>query len=161
MGARPDRDRLAVWTYVQAGEEIPHGDPSVTDAERSAAGRETIAARFQAPLPANLLREHARALADRLDPDRDGATNRRLDYYQHTAARADALIARQNRPGHAPADGSVPAAVPDLAGREQALAGVLLGQALEIFQRIGAAEAAEVSAELKALTEARPAEQGS
>ncbi len=52
----------------------------------------------------DLIREHARALADRLDPDgdRDGATTRLLDYYQHTAARADALIARQARPAGAP-----------------------------------------------------------
>jgi transcriptional regulator with XRE-family HTH domain len=48
----------------------------------------------------DLIREHARALAGRLDPDRDrdGATTRLLDYYQHTAARAGALIARQARP---------------------------------------------------------------
>ena len=72
----------------------------------------------------DLIREHARALADRLDPDRDRdqATARLLDYYQHAAARADALIARQTRPAPAPADGAIPAAVPDLAGREQALA---------------------------------------
>ena len=72
----------------------------------------------------DLIREHARALAGRLDPDRDrdGATARLLDYYQHTAARADALIARQARPAPAPADGAIPAAVPALAGREQALA---------------------------------------
>ena len=36
-----------------------------------------------------------------------------------------------------------------------------LRQALEIFQRIGAAEAADVSAELEALTDARPTAQGS
>ena len=72
----------------------------------------------------DLIREHARALADRLDPDRDReqATARLLDYYQHTAARADALIARQARPTVAPADGAIPAAVPDLADSEQALA---------------------------------------
>jgi hypothetical protein len=35
-----------------------------------------------------------------------------------------------------------------------------LRQALEIFQRIGAAEAADVSAELQALTNDRPATQG-
>ena len=38
---------------------------------------------------------------------------------------------------------------------------VLLRQALEIFQRIGAAEAADVPAELDALTEAQPATPGS
>ncbi len=71
----------------------------------------------------DLIREHARALAERLDPDRDrdGATTRLLDYYQHAAARADALITRQTRPAPAAADGAVPAAVPALAGREQAL----------------------------------------
>jgi tetratricopeptide (TPR) repeat protein/transcriptional regulator with XRE-family HTH domain len=70
----------------------------------------------------DLLREHARALADRLDlaSGRDQAVARLLNYYQHTAARADALIARQTRP--APADGTKPAAVPALADQEQALA---------------------------------------
>ena len=70
----------------------------------------------------DLIREHARALAGRLDPDRDQATARLLDYYQHTAARADALIARQARPRPAPKAGAIPAAVPGLASREQALA---------------------------------------
>jgi hypothetical protein len=53
MRGRPDRDRLAVWTYEEAGEQIPIGDPSVTDAERAAAGRETLAERFAAALPDN------------------------------------------------------------------------------------------------------------
>jgi len=72
----------------------------------------------------DLIKEHARALADRVDPDpdRDGATTRLLDYYQHAAARADALIARQGRSAQVAADGAIPAAVPRLAGREQALA---------------------------------------
>jgi tetratricopeptide (TPR) repeat protein/transcriptional regulator with XRE-family HTH domain len=72
----------------------------------------------------DLIREHARAMAGRLDTDndRDQATARLLDYYQHTAALADALIARQARPGPGAADGTVPAAVPALAGPEQALA---------------------------------------
>jgi len=70
----------------------------------------------------DLIREHARALAGRLDPDsdRDQATERLLDYYQHTAARADALIARQARP--ASADGAIWAAGLGLEDREQALA---------------------------------------
>jgi tetratricopeptide (TPR) repeat protein/DNA-binding XRE family transcriptional regulator len=69
----------------------------------------------------DLIREHARALADRLDPDRDrdGATTRLLDYYQHTSARADALITRQTRPVRA--DDAIPAAAPALAGDQQAL----------------------------------------
>jgi hypothetical protein len=37
----------------------------------------------------------------------------------------------------------------------------MLRQALEIFQRIGAAEAADVSAELGAATQAQPAAPGS
>jgi tetratricopeptide (TPR) repeat protein len=71
----------------------------------------------------DLVREHARALADRLDPDedRDQATGRLLDYYQHTATRADVLITRRARPGFTPAGGISPAAVPALADREQAL----------------------------------------
>ena len=72
----------------------------------------------------DLIREHARALAGRADPDRDRdqATGRLLDYYEQTAARADALIGRQPRPAPSPADGTVPAAGPVLASREQALA---------------------------------------
>jgi tetratricopeptide (TPR) repeat protein/transcriptional regulator with XRE-family HTH domain len=72
----------------------------------------------------DLIREHARALAERVEPDgdRDGAAARLLDYYQHTAATADALIARQDRPHPASADGTIPAAVPALADGEQALA---------------------------------------
>jgi tetratricopeptide (TPR) repeat protein/transcriptional regulator with XRE-family HTH domain len=72
----------------------------------------------------DLLREHARVLADRADPnrDRDAATDRLLDYYSHTAARADALTARQTRPAPVAAQGAVPAVVPVLADREQALA---------------------------------------
>jgi tetratricopeptide (TPR) repeat protein len=72
----------------------------------------------------DLIREHARSLAGRLDPDqdRDGATTRLLDYYQHAAAVVGALLARQARPVLAAADGAIRAAVPDLASREQALA---------------------------------------
>ena len=72
----------------------------------------------------DLIREHARALAKRLDPDGDRvqATARLLDYYQHVGALADALLARLARAAFAPATGIIPAAVPALAGREQALA---------------------------------------
>jgi enterochelin esterase-like enzyme len=59
MRGRPARDRLAVWTYTEHGEEIPCGDPSVSDAERSAAGRETLAERQQAVLPGNRSRAAA------------------------------------------------------------------------------------------------------
>ncbi|HEV3293766.1 MAG TPA: helix-turn-helix transcriptional regulator [Streptosporangiaceae bacterium] len=70
----------------------------------------------------DLIREHARALAERADPDgdRDQATARLLDYYQVTAARADAFLARQARPAAVPVAGQTPAA-PALADYEQAL----------------------------------------
>ncbi len=72
----------------------------------------------------DLIREHARALAERDDPDSDRgqATTRLLDYYQYTAALADAVITHQTRPSPALADGPIPVAVPILADREQALA---------------------------------------
>jgi tetratricopeptide (TPR) repeat protein/transcriptional regulator with XRE-family HTH domain len=71
----------------------------------------------------DLIRGHARALAGSLDTggDREQATARLADYYQHAAAAADALLARQARASPAPA-GTGPAAVPALADREQALA---------------------------------------
>jgi tetratricopeptide (TPR) repeat protein/DNA-binding XRE family transcriptional regulator len=74
----------------------------------------------------DLLREHARALADRFDSDdeRTRTTAGLLDYYQHTAARANTMIARRVRP--APGSGArawpTPAAAPELADPEQALA---------------------------------------
>ena len=72
----------------------------------------------------DLIREHARTLASRLDPgdDREQATGRLLDYYQHAAARAQALLGRQTRRVPAAAVGAAPADVPALANREQALA---------------------------------------
>ena len=68
----------------------------------------------------DLVREHARALAGRLDPpaDREQATGRLLDYYQHAAARANALFTRW--PRNTPT--AAPVAVPVLAGQEQGLA---------------------------------------
>jgi tetratricopeptide (TPR) repeat protein/transcriptional regulator with XRE-family HTH domain len=68
----------------------------------------------------DLIREHARALAGRLDPDddREQATARLLDYYQHTAARAEARLARQIRPGPPP----IASAAPELDDEGQALA---------------------------------------
>jgi hypothetical protein len=71
MRVRPDRDRLAVWTYQEAGEEIAAGDPSVTDAERAAAGRETLAERFAAVLPGNRSRAAAQYAADGLPDGQD------------------------------------------------------------------------------------------
>jgi tetratricopeptide (TPR) repeat protein len=72
----------------------------------------------------DLIREHARALAGRLDPegDRDRAAARLLDYYQRAASLADALLGRRASAIPVPAAGPAPAAVPALADREQALA---------------------------------------
>ena len=73
MRAIPGPDRLAVWTYEEAGEEIPCGDPSVTDAERAAAGRETLAERFAAVLPGNRGRAAERYTAGGLPDGEDVA----------------------------------------------------------------------------------------
>jgi tetratricopeptide (TPR) repeat protein/transcriptional regulator with XRE-family HTH domain len=127
-----DQQRLFRRLGLHPGTEIDAFAAAALDGTDVAAARRGLEALYDQYLlhePAqdwyrlhDLLREHARALAGRLDPDRDrdGATARLLDYYQHTAARADALIARQTRP--APADGPIPAAAPALADQEQALA---------------------------------------
>jgi class 3 adenylate cyclase/tetratricopeptide (TPR) repeat protein len=72
----------------------------------------------------DLIREHACALAKRDDQgsDRDQAVAGLLDYYQHTAALAGALLARPARTVPDPAAKTTPTAVPVLADREQALA---------------------------------------
>jgi hypothetical protein len=72
----------------------------------------------------DLIREHARTLADQLDPDGDRvqALERLLDYYQHTAAITEALLARQ--PGTIPVStfaAAPPPAVPALPDRDRAL----------------------------------------
>jgi tetratricopeptide (TPR) repeat protein/transcriptional regulator with XRE-family HTH domain len=69
----------------------------------------------------DLIRQHARTLADRLDPGpaREQAVSRVLDYYQHTAALAESLLARRTVPASAAAVPATPAPVLD--GREQAL----------------------------------------
>jgi enterochelin esterase-like enzyme len=54
------QDRFAVWTYPQLGDEIAIGDPAVSDEERTAAGRETLAERTRALLASNRQRAHAR-----------------------------------------------------------------------------------------------------
>jgi enterochelin esterase-like enzyme len=48
-----DADPFAVQTMTAAGEEIAVSDPYVSDAQRAAAGRETVAERTRALLPAN------------------------------------------------------------------------------------------------------------
>jgi class 3 adenylate cyclase/tetratricopeptide (TPR) repeat protein len=130
----PDQQRLFRRLGLHPGADIDGYAAAALDGTGLAVARRGLEALYDQYLltePAqgryrmhDLIREHARAMAGRFDPDgdRDQATARLLDYYQHTAARADALIAHQTRPRRAQADGTVPAAVPDLAGQELALA---------------------------------------
>jgi enterochelin esterase-like enzyme len=53
MRGTEDADLFAIRTMTSGGEEIAFSDPYVSDAERAAAGRETVAARMRALLPAN------------------------------------------------------------------------------------------------------------
>jgi len=69
MPARPG-DRLAVRTLREHGEEVAYSDPLTSDAERAAAGRETVAQRFRALLPANRERAAARPVRGNPRPAR-------------------------------------------------------------------------------------------
>ncbi|MDW5327187.1 tetratricopeptide repeat protein [Plantactinospora sp. KLBMP9567] len=64
----------------------------------------------------DLIRTYTQTLAITTDPPevRDGAVERLLDYYQHTASRADRVIARYTRPSTNRT--MAPAAAPDLNG---------------------------------------------
>ena len=71
----------------------------------------------------DLLRRYARDhAADSIAEDAQQALERLLDYYQHTAARAEARLARQTRPGPPPAAPAGLTAAPDLDDDGQALA---------------------------------------
>jgi enterochelin esterase-like enzyme len=69
---RADADPFAVRTMTVAGEEVPFSDPYVTDAQRAAAGRETVAERARTLLAANRDRA-ARRYADGGLPDGEDA----------------------------------------------------------------------------------------
>jgi len=70
----------------------------------------------------DLIRRYARDRAAAPAADHGQPLERLLDYYQHTAGIAEARVARQTRPGHAPAVFQVPpAAVPDLVDTTAAL----------------------------------------
>ena len=132
-GLTPGQQRLFRRLGLHPGTDIDAYAAAALDGTDLAAARRGLEALYDQYLLTepdqdwyrlhDLIREHARALAGRVDPDgdRDGAIARLMDYYQHTAARTDALIARQTRPGPGPAAGAIPAAAPDLAGRDQAL----------------------------------------
>jgi tetratricopeptide (TPR) repeat protein len=74
----------------------------------------------------DLIREHARDLADRLDPDQDReqAVSRLLDYYQRAAVAANTFDPRFARVTAALWLAPSPVEVPTLADREQALSWV-------------------------------------
>jgi tetratricopeptide (TPR) repeat protein/transcriptional regulator with XRE-family HTH domain len=127
-----DQQRLFRRLGLHPGTDLDAYAAAALDSSDVAAARRGLGALYDQYLLAepsearyrmhDLIREHARTLAGQVDSatDRSKATARLLDYYQHAAARADVLIARQSRPGTA--DGVIPAAVPALADREQALA---------------------------------------
>jgi tetratricopeptide (TPR) repeat protein/transcriptional regulator with XRE-family HTH domain len=129
-----DQQRLFRRLGLHPGTEVDEYAAAALDGTELAAARRGLEALYDQylltePTPGryrmhDLIREHARTLVGRLDPDRDRglATARLLDYYQHAAARAGALIARQTRPGPAATEDAIPAAVPVLADNEQALA---------------------------------------
>ena len=128
----PDQQRLFRRLGMHPGADIDGHAAAALDGTGLAAARRGLEALYDQYLltePAqgryrmhDLIREHARALATRLDPDgdRDHATARLLDYYQHVAGLADAELSRQTRT--VPVAGTIPAAVPVLIGQDQGLA---------------------------------------
>jgi len=58
-GSQADADPFAVRTMTSCGEEIAFSDPYVSDEQRAAAGRETVAERMRVLLPANRRRAEA------------------------------------------------------------------------------------------------------
>jgi len=70
VSIRHDPDPLAVRTRIAGGEEIAFGEPFVTDQERAAAGRETVAERSRALLEGNR-RRAAERYAAAVPPDAD------------------------------------------------------------------------------------------
>ena len=126
-----DQQRLFRRLGLHLGADVDaYAAAALDGADPAAAGRglEALYDQYLLAEPAagryrmhDLLRAHARALAGQVDADgdREQAAARLLDYYQHAAGLADALLAPQARP--APA-GPAPGAVPVLADREQALA---------------------------------------
>jgi class 3 adenylate cyclase/tetratricopeptide (TPR) repeat protein len=128
----PDQQRLFRRLGLHPGADIDGYAAAALDGTGLAAARRGLEALYDQYLltePAqgryrmhDLIREHARALAARLDPDgdRDHATARLLDYYQHVAGLADAELFRQTRT--VPVAGTIPAAVPVLAGQDEGLA---------------------------------------
>jgi transcriptional regulator with XRE-family HTH domain/tetratricopeptide (TPR) repeat protein len=124
----PDRQRLFRLLGLHPGSEFDAYAAAALDGTDVAAARRGLEALYDRylltePVPGryrmhDLIREHARTLADRHDlgDDQDQAFTRLLDYYQQAASFAQALSAGQastlRRPG----------SVSPLAGQEEALA---------------------------------------
>jgi tetratricopeptide (TPR) repeat protein len=91
--------------------DVLHGEGLLTEAGYRRYGMHDLIRRY--------VRDRATA-----DPvlDRVQALDRLLDYYQHTAALAEARLAHRARTSPAPALPAPPAALPALAGADQALA---------------------------------------
>jgi tetratricopeptide (TPR) repeat protein len=91
--------------------DVLHGEGLLTEAGYHRYGMHDLIRRY--------VRD--RAAADSV-ADRQRALGRLMDYYQHTAAIAEARLAHRARTSPAPALLAPPAAVPALAGADQALA---------------------------------------
>jgi len=131
----PDQQRLFRRLGLHPGADIDRYAAAALDGTSLPAARRGLEALYDQHLltepaqgryqPHDLIREHARTLAGRIDTDedRDAATGRLLDYYQHTAAVANDHVVRRTRPGPAAAaDDAGPTAVPALTDQDQALA---------------------------------------
>jgi tetratricopeptide (TPR) repeat protein len=129
----PEHQRLFRRLGLHLGSDIDAYATAALDGVDLAAARRGLEALYDQYLlsePAqgryrlhDLIREHARTLAGRLDPDgdRDQAIARLFDYYLHTAAIAEARLARQTYSSPITALLAPPAAVPDLPDRSRAL----------------------------------------
>jgi tetratricopeptide (TPR) repeat protein/transcriptional regulator with XRE-family HTH domain len=130
----PGQQRLFRRLGLHPGTEVDGYAAAALDGTDLAAARRGLEALYDQylltePTPGryrmhDLIREHAQALARRLDPDdnREQAAQRLLDYYEHASTLADALLARQDRIAPTSEAATTPTAVPALANREQALA---------------------------------------
>ncbi len=115
-GTTTDAFGAAALAGISVGEAAAlldglHGEGLVTETGYRRYGMHDLLRRYA--------RDHAAALAA---ADAGQALRRLLDYYQHAAARADALLARQTRPGPPPPAPEGRPALPELADDASALA---------------------------------------